>query len=51
MPHGAVAFFSRSRPTNVYVAFGGGGEQIEVFDPSAQRVHALIAAHRLKPVS
>jgi hypothetical protein len=50
LPHGAVAFFSRSRPTNVYVAFRGVGEQIEVFDPSARRVHALVAAHRLQPV-
>jgi hypothetical protein len=51
LPNGAVAFFSRSRPTNVYVAFRGVGEQIEVFDPSARRVHALVAAHRVQPIS
>jgi hypothetical protein len=51
LPDGGVAFFSRSRPTNVYVAFRGIGEQIEVFDPSARRVHALVAAGRLRPVS
>jgi hypothetical protein len=51
LPHGAVAFFARSRPTNVYVAFPGVREQIEVFDPSTRRVRALVAANRLTPVS
>ena len=51
LPHGAVAFFARRRPTNVYVAFPGVREQIEVFDPSTRRVRALVAANRLTPVS
>jgi hypothetical protein len=50
LPNGAVAFFSRTRPTSVYVAFPGVGEQIEVFDPSASRARALVAAGRVKPV-
>jgi hypothetical protein len=40
LPNGAVAFFSRSRPTNVYVAFRGVGEQIEVFAPAAGRARS-----------
>jgi hypothetical protein len=51
LPNGAVAFYARARPTNVYVAFPGVPEQVEVFDPSAGRVHALIAADRIEPVS
>jgi hypothetical protein len=49
--NGAVAFYQRARPTNVYVAFPGVAEQVEVFDPSAGRARAIVAAHRLKPVS
>jgi len=45
--NGAVAFYARSRPTNVYVAFPGIGEQIEVFDPSATALHRLVAANRV----
>jgi hypothetical protein len=48
---GAVAFYQRTRPTNVYVAFPGVGEQVEVFDPSAGRARAIVAAHRVKPAS
>jgi hypothetical protein len=47
---GAVAFFSKQRPTNIYVAFPGVNEQIEIFDPSAQEAHRLVSAHRLRPL-
>jgi hypothetical protein len=46
----SVAFYSRARPTNVYVAYRGVDFQVEVFDPSARRVHDLLAARRLKSV-
>jgi hypothetical protein len=46
----SVAFYSRSRPTNVYVAYRGVDFQVEVFDPSPRRVHDLLAARRLKSV-
>jgi hypothetical protein len=46
-----VAFYSKSRPTNVYVAFPGVNEQIEVFAPSAQSARRLVAAHLVRPVS
>jgi hypothetical protein len=40
---GAIAFYSRSRPTSVYLSFPGSNEQIELFDPSPSVVHALAA--------
>jgi hypothetical protein len=39
---GGVAFYSVSKPTSVYVAFRGVDDQIEVFDPSASRVRAVV---------
>jgi hypothetical protein len=48
---GGVAFFARSRPSNVYVAFPGVGEQIEVFAPGAARARALVAANRVQRVT
>lgn len=51
LPNGAVAFYAKTRPTNVYVAFPGVNEQVEIYDPSAQAAHRLIAAGKLVPVS
>lgn len=47
---GGVAFYARTRPTNVYVAFKGIDEQVEVFDPSPGRARALVAAGKITPV-
>jgi hypothetical protein len=43
LPGGAVAFYAQSRSTNVYLAFPGADEQVELFDPSATVAHALAA--------
>ena len=51
LPNGAIAFFSKARPTNVYIAYPGAAEQIEVYDPSAARVHALVASGKITPAS
>jgi hypothetical protein len=51
LPHGAIAFYSKARPTNVYVAFPGQNEQVEVYDPSAAYVKKLIAQGKVAPVS
>jgi hypothetical protein len=51
LPHGAVAFYAQRRPTNVYVAFPGVNEEVEVYDPNAAAAHRLIAAGKLVPVS
>ena len=39
---GGVAFYSRSRPTSVYVAFPHVDYEIEVYDPSAGRARRLV---------
>jgi hypothetical protein len=49
--NGAIAFFARSRPTNIYLAFKGVNDQVEVYDPSARAVRALIARRRVRPVT
>ena len=48
---GAVAFYSRKTPTNVYVAFRGSNHQIEVYDPSAEQVQQMVRSGEVKAVS
>lgn len=47
---GGVAFYTKSRPTNVFIAFPGSDVQIEVYDPAADPLHKLVAAGRIQPV-
>jgi hypothetical protein len=46
----AVAFFSRSRPTSVYLAYRGSPYQIEVFHPVARIAHSLVSSRRVRPI-
>jgi hypothetical protein len=48
---GAVAFYEKSRPTNVYVAYPGSDVQIEVFDPTGQAARRLVTSGRITQVS
>ncbi|MDP9319255.1 MAG: hypothetical protein M3O94_09350, partial [Actinomycetota bacterium] len=48
---GGVGFYTKARPTSVYVAFKGTDVQIEVFDSSADRLHQLVASGKVQPVS
>ena len=48
--HGGVAFFTRKRPTNVYVAYPGTGTQIEVYDPAPGAARRLVGSNRIVPV-
>ena len=48
---GGVAFYSASRPTNVYVAFPGSNVQLEIFDPASAALHKLVAAGSIRKVS
>jgi hypothetical protein len=50
LPGGAVAFYSRSRPTSVYLAYPGSTEQIEVFDPSPATALGLVIHGKVTPV-
>ncbi len=47
---GGVAFYTRSRPTNVYLAYPRTGIQIEVFDPLAGRARDLVASQSIAPI-
>jgi hypothetical protein len=49
-PGGGIVVYSTGAPTNVYVAFPGSDEQIEVFDPSAKRALRLVTSGRVAPV-
>jgi hypothetical protein len=50
LPGGAAAFYSRARPTNVYVAFPGTNAQVEVYDPTGRVAQRLVAAGKVTPV-
>jgi hypothetical protein len=47
---GGVAFYSRARPTNVYVAYPGTGIQVEVYDPAPSVARRLVSSQRIVPV-
>jgi hypothetical protein len=47
---GAIAFYSRARPTSVYVAFPDVDYQIEVYDPSAGRARQLVRSGRVTTI-
>lgn len=47
---GGIAFYTKARPTSVYVAFPGVDEQMEVFHPSARSARALVTSGRIRPV-
>jgi hypothetical protein len=47
---GAVAFYSSSLPTNIYVAFPGAKYQIEIFDPNPQHGRSLVSAGRIRQI-
>ena len=47
---GGVAFYDKSSPTSVHLAFPGQNYQVEVFDPSAARAHQVVASGQIRPV-
>jgi hypothetical protein len=47
---GGFAFYNTSSPTNVHIAYRGQDLQVEVYDPSATRAHAVVASGKLAPV-
>jgi hypothetical protein len=51
LPVDGIAFYSRSSPTNVYLAFPGSNYQIEVFDPNPQTARSLVEQGVIQPVS
>lgn len=49
-PNGGVAFYTRTRPTNVYLSYPGSNIQVEVFDPTAGAARRLVASQRIVSV-
>jgi hypothetical protein len=47
---GAVAFYSSSTPTNVYIAFPNSAYQIELFDPNAARAKSEVLTGKVQPI-
>ncbi len=48
---GGIAFYSKERPTNVYIAFPRGNTQVELYAPEPRVLRQLVAAGRIRPVS
>jgi hypothetical protein len=51
MVPGAEAFYSKSKPTSVYVAFNGSDHQVEVYDPVPARSLAAVKSVRVRPIT
>ena len=49
-PGGAIVYFNRSRPQNVYLAYRGVDVEIEVYDPNPKRALSLVASGQIVPV-
>ena len=49
-PRDGIAVYSDSRPTNIYLAYPGSDQQIEVYDPSPGNARTLVASGRVVPV-
>ncbi len=47
---GAEAFYSKSKPTSVFVAFPGSDYQIEVYNPVSGEALATVESGRVRPV-
>jgi hypothetical protein len=47
---GGVAFYGKSAPSSVYVAFPGSDVQIEVYDPSPAQARQLVTSGKIVPI-
>jgi hypothetical protein len=47
---GGIAFYSKSTPMSVYIAYPGTNVQIEVYDPSPGRAKELVTTGKIAPV-
>ena len=47
---GGLLVYNSSRPTSVYFSYPGVKYQVEVYAPSAERAHSLVASGKVTPV-
>jgi hypothetical protein len=50
IPRGGLAVVNDAAPTNVYFAYPGTDQQIEVFDPNPTRARRLVATGAVRPI-
>lgn len=50
IPGGGLAVVNDAAPTNVYFAYPGQNQQIEVFDPNPTRARRLVATGAVRPI-
>jgi hypothetical protein len=50
-PRGGLAIYSKTGPTNVYLAFPGSNYQIEVYDPNPSRARQLVKSGAIRPIA
>jgi hypothetical protein len=50
VPGGGVAFYGRTLPTNVYLAFPGSNYQIELFDPNPAHARSVVSSGLVRPL-
>ena len=50
-PHGGLAVYNQSAPTNVYLAYPGSKYQVEVFDPNPSRARQLVRSGTIRPIA
>ncbi len=48
---GGLAVYSRSRPTNIFLAYPAANTQIEVYDPSAREARTLVQTGAIRPIA
>jgi hypothetical protein len=51
VPGGGVAYFNRTDPQNVYLAYPGLDVQIEVYDPDPVRAKEIVTSGQIVPVN
>jgi len=51
VPGGGLAVYSRSRPTNVFLAYPAADTQIEVYDPSPGEARALVQTGAIRAIA
>jgi hypothetical protein len=50
VPGGGVSYYDRTSPSNVYLAYPGSDEQVEVYDPSPAEALRLVERGDVRPV-
>jgi hypothetical protein len=50
LPRGGLAVYDEGRPTSIYLAYRGAGEQVEIYHPSPREARRIVMSGRVRPV-